>query len=75
MNKLWGRGPVWSKIRAWGVRGRGFKSHRPHIKPFFLKGLVLMVTSEDLYWANNVIHLVQNGDEGYRNRLLVWASD
>ena len=26
----WGRGPVWSKIRAWGVRGPGFKSPRPH---------------------------------------------
>jgi hypothetical protein len=25
-----GRGPVWSKIRAWGVRGPGFKSPRPH---------------------------------------------
>ena len=25
-----GRGLAWSKIRAWGVRGRGFKSHRPH---------------------------------------------
>ena len=25
-----GRGPAWSKIRAWGVRGPGFKSQRPH---------------------------------------------
>ena len=26
----WGRGRAWSKIRAWGVRGPGFKSQRPH---------------------------------------------
>ena len=31
-----GRGPVWSKIRAWGVRGPGFKSPRPHHEPILL---------------------------------------
>ncbi len=30
VDACWGRGPVWSKIRAWGVRGPGFKSPRPH---------------------------------------------
>jgi hypothetical protein len=30
VNVCWGRGLDWSKIRAWGVRGPGFKSPRPH---------------------------------------------
>ena len=36
VNACWGRGPVWSKIRAWGVRGPGFKSPRPH-QAYFAK--------------------------------------
>ena len=34
---LWGRGLAWTKIRAWGVRGPGFKSPRPHQTAYFKK--------------------------------------
>lgn len=49
-----GRGLAWSKIRAWGVRGPGFKSPRPHQQHLrFHRRIESLTFSEEL----DVVHV------------------